>query len=46
MVGYNIIGPIGPPDEVCLRCGTQDTSRQATQTIQETRSEPAHETVV
>ena len=24
----------GSPDEVCLRCGTRDTSRQATQTTQ------------
>ena len=23
----------GPPDEVCLRCGTRDTSRQATQPL-------------
>ena len=36
----------GPPDEVCLRCGTRDTSRQATQTTQKARSEPAHENVI
>ena len=36
----------GPPDEVCLRCGTRDTSRQATRTTQKMRSEPAHKNVV
>ena len=33
-------------DEVCLHCGTRDTSCQATQTTREARGEPAHETVV